>query len=169
VSPYSVLMDLRRARALWEPVWFALDQPLAVGRRTDHTFFTPTPAAASSRGYALQFYGLTLFLGEFEVRDTAIVAIEHPALGGVREVEIGMSYKVELIDGAKLEIDAEGESRWPPGLAVRMSEGVTAPDSWDLTVTVDVGPPIEVHPWLSRGIRRDLGAERPARTRGSGS
>ena len=146
--------DLQRASALWRPAWYSLDPPLAVGRREEYWFRAPTPNEVLAQGYDLLFYGGTPFLGEFEIRDTSILFIYHAELGELRRVETELDYEVELIDGRTLQIDAEGASRLPPGLVYNIPEGIEAPTTWDLTISIEVGPPMVDHPLLSRGEHR---------------
>ena len=156
---------MEQARALWDPDWYALDQPIAVGEEREYFFFAETPDAVRERGFEFQFSRGDI-KQPFEVRHTTILSIEHAELGAIKTVRIGLSYVFEPAEGNWFSIDAEGEScppssPFPPGwvsqyVAVpggdpRWERWLDAPTNWELSVEVEIGPHLPDHPWASRG------------------
>jgi hypothetical protein len=115
--------------ATWIPSWYELDAPLRVGDEDDFYFWrnVPTHLCGSE---ALVFYNSLWRPEDVLVAHGTVVAIVHPELGSIHEVDTrGLDYTITLADGVLLKVDAEEN----PGLVYEFVNCVYVPSPRKVT------------------------------------
>lgn len=113
--------------AAWVPLWYELDQNLAVGAVDELWFFTEAPQELAALNKVVLFRGLTTS-GPHVALKCRVLRIHHPILGDLEAVETrGLDYCFVQASGERIEVNAEEE----PGAAY--DQQVTVRD-WSLTV-----------------------------------
>jgi hypothetical protein len=97
---------LSKLLAIWEPGWYALDQPLEIGLTATFTFWRSIPEHIKD-AQGLVFYNTILHREEAIQAKGTICSIKHGQLGPIRKVETGLDYIFVLMDGSSLLVDAE--------------------------------------------------------------
>ncbi len=121
-------------KALWRPGWYELDAGMFVGEEDEFPFCASLPATAGP-GFDVAFHTVLLDPSEPVMRRTRISRIRHPSLGEVRRVDTkGLSYLLELADGAVLRVEAE---ETPGAIDWTSLDPRPVVECWDLEVEIE--------------------------------
>lgn len=95
-------------RAAWDPGFYCLDQPIAVGLTDEFAFYRVVRDFHRDRGpEKLVFYNSVWHSADVMLAHGTIKAILHPDLGQILEVDTSDDYLIRLVDGTTLRVDSE--------------------------------------------------------------
>jgi len=104
-------------RAAWDPGFYCLDQPIAVGVTDEFAFWRVVRDFHRDRGpEKLVFYNTVWHSTDVMLAHGTIKAILHPDLGQILEVDTSGDYLIRLVDGTTLRVTASsgrGRSKRP--------------------------------------------------------